>query len=144
MLKLAYTDCMNPTENPQPHIARKTIGVDFDDVVYNLSDDLREFMNQRFGTSHTRAVQDEYHMGFLWGITREEEEALVNEFCTTDLHHAGSAVDGAIEGVKALAQHHDLVIVTARGDDRAEVTHKWIDKNLPGIFSDIVFTNPHH
>ncbi len=135
---------MTPAENPQSPIPRKTIGIDFDDVVYNLADDLREFINQKYGTAFKRDEQHEYYMGFLWGLDKITEEAFVNEFCATDMHHHGPAIDGAIEGVKALAQHHDLVIVTARGDDRAEITHRWIDKNLPGIFRDIVFTNPHH
>lgn len=123
---------------------RKIIGIDFDEIIYDLVAGLLTFFNEKFNTSFVRSDVTDFHLGVLWDLRPEEEEALIIEFCHSDRHHQSGPVDGAVECIRELADSHDLYIVTARGDDRSQVTMDWLGIHLPGIFKGVLFTNPHH
>jgi uncharacterized protein len=120
------------------------IGIDFDDVIFNLSDHLLKFFNDRFQTSFKRDEITAYEMRTLWNLNHEQEEKVIMDFCFSELHHGCLPVKGAIEAIKELSRNHTLIVVTARDDARIEMTHKWLDVYLPTMFDSVIFTNHNH
>ena len=57
----------------------------------------------------------------------------VKEFYMTDLIYQAKPVPGAKEGVQTLRElGYRLVIVTARAEDHADESWKWVDQHFPG------------
>ena len=120
------------------------IGIDFDDVIFNLSDHLLDYFNERFHTAFKRGDINQYQMGVLWNLSKEEEHKVIMDFCFSELHHGVLPVKGAIEGINELSKNHTLVVVTAREEARREMTHAWIDKHLPNVFKSVILTHHNH
>ncbi|KAJ8703052.1 hypothetical protein PTI98_001708 [Pleurotus ostreatus] len=77
----------------------------------------------------------------FWGTPAETYEK-VKRFYATDRIYQAAPVPGAREGVQSLRDMgFRLVIVTARTQDVAEPSWKWVDKHFPGIFDTLICTN---
>lgn len=117
------------------------IGIDFDDVIFDLAPEFIRFQNTKFGTDFTF----EGHFAFLiedvWNISREEAIRRVHDFVTSPLHRSTAPVAGAKEAIFKLQQQHDLFIVTGRSCEHEVETLEWIRDHLPAVFKEIIFTN---
>ena len=77
----------------------------------------------------------------VWGCTVEEAAKKVFEFYATPEHDAGLAVPGAKDALAVLKDAHELHIISARGEQIADLTFRWINKNFPHHFKSINLTN---
>ncbi len=127
---------------PQTHMKKKLIiGIDFDDVIMDLSNHLLDFFNTKFKTNFVRADIKDFFMGVLWNLDREEEEKIIMEFCLSERHKNTLPVSGAIEAIRKLAADHELHIITAREEARKGVTLEWIDMHIPTVITSITFAS---
>jgi uncharacterized HAD superfamily protein len=123
-------------------MARKRIGVDFDDVLASTGEAVIDWHNKKYGTDH--ALEDLKNFGFehMWNCSVDVAVERVHEFYPTTPETP--PIPGAISGIKALAEKHELVLITGRSDIAVDVTHAWLEKHLPGIFETTYFTNQFH
>lgn len=123
---------------------RQTIAVDCDDVIANINDAIREFVNETYGETHTAEeykVTGSYkrYWDRIWGTSDGESSDRFVEFVASGRMAKLEQVPGAIKVLTGLKQNFKLVMMTARGAAEADYTHKWLETNAPGLFDDVTF-----
>ena len=117
----------------------RPIGIDFDDVVANFSDALREFHNARYGTNIVREEHYTFNLEVLWGCTMEQMIERVDEFYHSPEHEVLLPIEGAVEGLKELGARHTLAMITSRPAYVRGYTLDWISRYIPDVFSEMHF-----
>lgn len=120
------------------------IAVDCDDVLVNLNDGIREFVNEVYGMSHT---SDDYRVsgpyrGYwdkIWGMPDGERSGRLEEFIDSGRMGHLEPVPGVLETLARLNQGYDLALVTARSDKEVDITKQWLDTYAPRLFSHVTF-----
>ncbi|KAF9015478.1 hypothetical protein BDQ17DRAFT_1341135 [Cyathus striatus] len=125
-----------------PSISHPVIAIDLDDVLSQTNATVAKWHNDTFGTSMTLA--DFYYYYYwknpMWGSVTETFDK-VKQFYATDVIYQSDSVPGAYEGVQRLRDMgYKLIIVTARAEDHADESWKWVDRHFPGIFDSIICT----
>lgn len=123
------------------HPKKKTIGVDFDDVLMNFNDTLMHFHNARYGTSLIREHCTDFDLSNIWKCSPEENVRRILEFYETDMHWDAQPVEKSQEAVEALSRNHNLVVITSRPESIRKKTLHWLEKHFPKVFDHIIFTN---
>jgi len=119
----------------------KKIGVDFDDVLYELNPAYIAFHNDRYGTNMRFEDIHRFEMDIVWGIHNDEVIRRLNEFFDSDLHSMTKPVYGSIETVSRLSKNFELHLITSRKEELRERTVAWINKHFPSLFKEFHFTN---
>ncbi|MFZ2523259.1 MAG: hypothetical protein WAW92_02620 [Minisyncoccia bacterium] len=122
----------------------KKIGFDLDDVLLNLSDPLREFLNIKYTRSVKREDLKDFYIESIYGIEREIFKKDIADFYLHNDHINSSPINGAVEVVEQLSKKYILEIVTAKPDSLAEITEQWLLKHFPNMFKVVHFANHHH
>lgn len=117
---------------------RETIGVDADDVLAAHIEAFIEHSNKHYGTNLSPEEYSE-HWGELWGVERDEVERRALAFHTPEIVGNFGVIEEAEVALRALKKTKELVIVTARPKHITETTLDWVDRHLPGIFTDVHF-----
>ncbi|MDO8569682.1 MAG: hypothetical protein Q7R89_02835 [bacterium] len=118
-----------------------TIGFDLDDLLLGFFDALHPYCNNRYGTSCQRGDLTSFSLAKLWGVSEEEATKRVFDFYQSSEHWGAKPVDGSVEGIKKLKQHHKLHVITAKPEELKDKTLEWLDKHFPQMFDGIHFTN---
>jgi len=123
---------------------RPIVAVDVDDVLSPTNLMMMHFVNSNFGTAHTweeYTAEGDYdgYWGRVWNVSREEAERRYKSFVTAEVLREVEPMEDAIQTLAYLKKQFELVIVTARGDDRAEDTHHWLEKRFPQVFKGVHF-----
>ncbi len=118
------------------------IGVDIDEVLADLVEQLLRFHNERYHTTLKREDVFCYQLRHVWKCTEEEEYKRVIEFYHSHYFREIKLVRGSIQGVKKLKEKgNNLVIITSRHSKGRDGTAGWIERYFPRMFSDIYFTD---
>lgn len=121
------------------------IGVDLDDVLFNLCDSLQDWHNERFDTNFKKKDINTYFVEEVWGCTQDDVRVMIAEFYNHESHFQTLPMAGAIEAIERLSKEHTLFVVTARPKKFEESTLKWINKHFPNMFQEVCFSdNPTH
>jgi 5'(3')-deoxyribonucleotidase len=119
---------------------KPVLAVDFDDVVFPFMDQFVPHYNDTYDASFVHDDYFTFEFHEVWGGTREAAFERVARFF--HMPHDGIApVAGSVEGVRALGQHFELVIVTARDESLRPHTEKWLDEAFPEAFSSVHLCN---
>ncbi len=122
------------------------IAVDIDDVISNQNENIRLFINRRYGHDHTPEdylkVDAPYwhYWAHVWEVTKEEHDRRVDEYNGSEELVKQPVAPGAIEALKKLKQDYELVIITSRKGVYLDQTHQWLDKHFKSVFSGIHFS----
>ncbi|XP_006454613.1 hypothetical protein AGABI2DRAFT_182583 [Agaricus bisporus var. bisporus H97] len=119
-----------------------TIAVDLDDVLSQTNQAVADWHNEVYGTdmdlSHFYYYY--YWKNPYWGTVQDTFNKL-EDFYKTDRLYKASPVPGALKGLQTLRDMgFRLIIVTARQEDKADESWKWVTKHFPGIFENIICT----
>lgn len=120
---------------------KKLIAVDLDGV---LSDTLSAFIQFHNEVYKTALARNHFYSDYYWEVLNEEKEITIAKFQHfTKTHHFQNIqpVKGAIKAITFLAKHHQLIVITARGQELAEETNTWIRRHFPNKFKDIHVIN---
>lgn len=116
------------------------IGFDLDDVLLDFRETLHVYHNNNYGTNYKRE-QFKEALEEMWNCTIEESKKRVFNFYQSSEHRNAEPINGAVEKIKKLKQHHILHVVTARPEELKNITLEWLDKYFPQTFDGIHFTN---
>jgi uncharacterized HAD superfamily protein len=116
------------------------IAVDVDDTIADFMSSLIEFHNNSYNTSLTKNQFFTYDFWKIWGGTKEEAIAKVDDYAKTDYFKDIKPLHQAVECINALKQRHNLVVITSRPNGVVKQTKEWIDRYFPNIFSRIYYT----
>lgn len=123
---------------------KQIIAVDIDDVLGSTNDAIRVFINDYFGLNHTPEdynIEADYEKYWetVWGVDDDEGtkrwRAFLDNGGIENLERHPEVLDVLLK----LKNKYDLVIVTARRDEFAAVTKKWLQQHFPDVFQDAHF-----
>jgi len=78
----------------------------------------------------------------IYGITEEESQKMVRDFYESEDFANLTPLPWSQEAMKRLKKRGNrLYIVTGRQEVVREKTEEWVQKNFPGIFTDVILTN---
>jgi len=121
---------------------KRIIGIDIDDVLIDTHGSrLNDFYNDRFGTSWKKEDYFSIKLEEVWGNTKEEAAALVEEYINSNYHDSSPPHEYAKEAIAELSKHNSLVLITARKEEMREKTLAIIQTHFPDTFSEVHFTN---
>ncbi len=109
---------------------RKTIALDMDEVIANVTPKFLDIYEEKFGI---RLQKEQYLGKKIYAIegARQVRERLYEKGFFRDL----GIMPGSIEGVKELMQHYDVYITTAAQEFRNSLEDKydWLEEHFPFI-----------
>lgn len=117
------------------------IAIDLDGV---LSDTLAAFIAFHNETYSTKLERKHFHSDRYWEIVGETKEVFAKKFdhfTETSYFQEIQPVKDAISAITYLAQHHQLIVITARQTELAKKTNEWIAKHFPNKFKDVYVIN---
>lgn len=127
---------------------KQIIAFDLDDVLADSTEFWRVEINRRTGVYLTQehySVPGSYNTYYedVWRTHGIDHLVSIPEL---DAHLAQdqsriSTYLGAYKALRHLASMYELVVITARYSNIKDETHKWLDENYHGIFSQILFTD---
>jgi len=120
---------------------KRIIAIDCDDVIVATAPAILDFYNRTYDT--TLQLKNLYSQDVtLWGAD-DEQTAIdrVDEFLHTDEYQQLAPFQEAIDVINKLGQHHELHMVTGRGDFLAKATEDMLNEYFPGIFQSVEYTN---
>ena len=120
---------------------RRKVAVDVDEVLVPMFHTLSNYHQHTSPVPVRIPVRHPYRYSCALGITEKRSTRLVQEFYETDAFKNMRPITGAVEGVRALKDEHDLVVVTGRHDESIDATHDWLDRWFEGCFDDAIFCN---
>lgn len=117
------------------------IGVDIDAVLANLLAPLDEFHNKKYGTNVTARHHTTYDLGKVWSCSWDESINRMYEFYFSEEFHEIKHISGSKKGIKTLAAHHDLFVITSRPYEIEDRSNRWIYKHFANKFKETFHTN---
>lgn len=125
---------------------RQRIAVDCDDVIANVNDSVREFINQTYGFNHTSEdyrVDGEYKTYWerIWGLKEGESADWFSRYIASGRMADLEPVDSALGVLERLKDRYSLILVTARSLDEVGYTDSWLARHAPGLFDEVTFVH---
>ncbi|PIR38766.1 MAG: hypothetical protein COV34_00405 [Candidatus Zambryskibacteria bacterium CG10_big_fil_rev_8_21_14_0_10_42_12] len=120
---------------------QKHIGLDFDDVIFDMCGSIVEYHNKNYGTNLTRDDMVSFEFSDVWKCSIPETQRRVWEFFDSPEHQVSEPVPDAIEHVKELLDNYKVTIVTARPETHMVPTKKWLENHVPELLPYMHFTN---
>ena len=104
------------------------IGVDIDEVLANLMDNLIACYNKSHNTEFRRYDFESMRFAETWGGTDEEARQEVKSFFNSAYFHRIRPISQSHEGITRLKElKHDLIIITSRPGFVQEETLNWLE-----------------
>lgn len=117
---------------------KSIIAIDIDDVLSENATFFTEFSNKEFNTN---LKPEDYIEDWseLWNVDNEELDRRVNKVFQSENIARYGVIQKSREVLSKLKDKYKLIILTSRRRSIEEDTKKWIEKNYPNIFDDIIF-----
>ncbi len=109
------------------------IAVDLDDVLADSLTSFIEFYNKYYDKSLKYKDFTAYTLNEIKGISREEENKILEHFDESEYFDNIKPIKGAVEAVEELSKKHEIIIITSRTRDKEEKTKNWVRRFLKGI-----------
>lgn len=116
----------------------EVVALDIDDVVVKHVEGFVAWSNATYGTALT---VDDYteDWGELWGVDPRNVEARKRDFFSDEIVGNFEVVEGAPEGLLALAATKKIIGVTSRRESLRPITESVLEAIAPGAFSNVIF-----
>lgn len=117
-------------------MTRPTYCLDLDDVVADTMGGLIRYLNERLGTHVTReqcVSRAMLHRVFGLDDERTFKRDYTRPYRRETKYRDVGLIEGAAEGVHALAEHGEIVFLTAREPEILEATPGWLCQHLPQV-----------
>lgn len=119
-------------------MSKEVLALDIDDVVVKHVEGFIQWSNTTYGTVLT---PDDYSEAWheLWNIEKDQVEERKKLFFTDEIVGGFEIVEGAGEGLMALAGIKKIIGVTSRRESLQPITEQVLEIVAPGAVDDIVF-----
>lgn len=123
---------------------KPTIAVDCDDVVANINDAVRQFVNETYGVHHTAEdykVTGDYQQYWerIWNVSEAEGSERLHRFIRSGRMRHLEPIPRALETLVHLKQRYTIVMITARTVTEVEFTYFWLQQYAPEVFDQVTF-----
>lgn len=117
------------------------IGIDLDGVTADIMSPFLKYYNEKYSTNFLYNSLIVHDFWEVIGITKEEAIVVLHNFYEEVDFDEIKPIESAIESIKLLGEKNELIAITARPLSYQTKTLLWLDKYLPGVFNEVVFTN---
>ncbi len=124
--------------------AKRKVGIDLDDVVFNFCAGLCAYHNKTYGTNRRRRDNKNYIVGEMFACGEAEGHKRVYDYYHSPEHGRLRLLCGALQGLKTLAEKRVPIAITARPKAVQHITEQLIARRCPGIFTEFHFLGHHH
>lgn len=118
---------------------KRKLGIDFDDVLIDFVTHLTYFHNNKYNTSLKKDDITTWDLHTVWGVSEEEAMRRTLEFVVSHDHTNILPMNDAVEVLHRLAEHFELIIITARDKTVSHTAYNLIEKHFGNIFSSVHF-----
>lgn len=130
-------------------MARQLIAVDIDDTLADSTELIRLRVNERYNVDISKEAYRS--KGEYWGYyTRVWAEHGLHTLTIQDLDDSMldemtrlPLLPSALYAIKEISKQYDVVIITARSQEREAVTRRWIKSTFEGMDIDVHFSSAH-
>jgi len=117
------------------------IFIDIDNIVADFETAFRKFLNKKTGKKLKREDITEFEFYKCFNIPEEEEKKLHGEFSSKDGYNKLRSVRGSKEGIKRLMSFFKVKYITARPNEKRNLTLEWFRKNkIPIKHEHLIFS----
>ena len=120
---------------------KPVLAVDVDDVLTPFAINFLKRFNEQHNTNHKHEDLKSY--SFIKDLYGTEDNDDVEPYITEFIHWAannGAVIDeAAVQALRKLEDHYEIVVITSRHPDVYETTKSWLQKQLPSLFKEVHF-----
>lgn len=119
-------------------MSQEVVALDIDDVAVKHAEGFVLWSNENYGTNLTL---DDYTEAWheIWGVDLEETEARKKIFFTDEIVGSFEEIEGAGEGITALAGIRKVIGVTSRRGSLQPITESALEIIAPGAVDRVIF-----
>lgn len=122
-------------------VKKRTIAVDFDDVLMDFFPSMIDFFNAKENTNHKKEDLKSFYLESIWNCTKEEALDKILHFYELEKDLDLKPIHGSIDAIRKIKEKNNLIVITGRPKHTLKYMQDWLGKHYPGIFDDIFFTN---
>jgi len=104
------------------------ISIDLDDVLADSLTNFIEFYNDKYDPTLKYEDFTRFTLHDIKGIPKQEEVKILKDYDESGYPDKITPMKGAPEAILKLSSDHELIVVTARLEDKEELTREWLDK----------------
>ena len=112
------------------------IALDVDDVLSSTAQTIIDYGNKKWGHSHTIHDFDE-KLADMWRVDPEEGNRRWTEFMNSGHLETLIPIPEARLVLENLRSSYTFIAVTSRRESLIGITELWLDRNYPGIISEV-------
>lgn len=109
------------------------IAIDIDEVIVDFTKGCLPLFNSTYGKDVKPEDMHNYNWRDVFDITKDEEQALFEEFFTLEEFENLSLINGAYEGLRSLVKNYEVGLVTHRPPHTKEKTQDYFRRKFPDI-----------
>jgi 5'(3')-deoxyribonucleotidase len=113
------------------------IAVDIDDVLSRSAQAVVAYSNEHWGHSLTADDFNE-RLAEMWQVEEKEAERRWTEYMASGNFGIHGVVADAKTVLESLRNRYQLIAVTSRRGELADITQEWLDSNYPGLVERVV------
>lgn len=117
---------------------KPVIAVDIDDVLAKFVGTFTDYSNRRWGGDYKVDNYTEDWVSF-WEVSYVEAVRRREEMKALEFNVSLPVLDKSYEVLRRLKDGYQLVTVTSRPKDIADLTNRWLKENFPKIFDESYF-----
>lgn len=117
------------------------IGLDFDDVIFDMADAFLAYQNERLRTSYTKEDLHRYEFEHIWNCSPRDIFEAFQDFCASEKHREASPIDGAPLAIQKILDQHDITVLTGREESSRPYLSSWLLRHIPELVDHVHFTS---
>jgi len=122
-------------------MSKKILAVDIDEVLSSLLSEIIRWHNEKYKSAYKVDDFFSYDYWNVWGGTRQQAIEKVDNFAKSGGFAKLPVIEGSQEAIKKLKNKYKIFSVTSRRNDFKDDTYKWIERNFPDCFEEVLFGN---
>jgi len=113
--------------------AKPIVALDADGVIVDWYAKFLVYLNNELGTTFTLNQVTDHNFESVLGMPVGSMRKHVKKYYQLHPVDTLPKIPGAIEAIKQLAQHYEIIIITSRSEPYRHATHRWFKEHLPGV-----------
>jgi uncharacterized HAD superfamily protein len=105
------------------------ISIDIDNIIADFEKGFRKYLNKRTNKKLKKEDIHEFEFYKSYGISEEQERRYHDEFIGRKGYTKLKRIRGSKAGIKELSEFAQIAFISARTEDKREITLNWLNKN---------------
>jgi 5'(3')-deoxyribonucleotidase len=121
-------------------MSKRTIAVDFDDVIFDFAGGFLKFCRDTYGQTIAYENIHSFYLEDVWQISKEEANNRIKIYYNSAYHHNAEPVAGTVQALTELQNNFEIKIITNSPADTHEQMLRWLKKYGLDFINEIFHT----